>query len=73
MITHGYGAMYSYEARIPVKQRWAIAAYIRALQYSQDADKSDLSPEEIKTLAAGTDQPAQSNPVDRKSLVEVQK
>jgi mono/diheme cytochrome c family protein len=49
VITHGYGAMYSYEARIPVKQRWAIAAYIRALQYSQDATPADL--EESRKLA----------------------
>jgi mono/diheme cytochrome c family protein len=72
VITHGYGAMYSYEARIPVKQRWAIAAYIRALQYSQDADKSDLSSEEIKKLA-GADKDAQPNQVDSKRLAEVQK
>ena len=32
VITNGYGAMYSYAARVPVKDRWAIAAYIRLLQ-----------------------------------------
>lgn len=32
VITHGHGAMYSYAARIPVNDRWAIAAYIRMLQ-----------------------------------------
>lgn len=36
-ITHGYGAMYSYASRIPVEDRWAIVAYIRALQVSRDA------------------------------------
>lgn len=72
VITHGYGAMYSYEARIPVKQRWAIAAYIRALQYSQDADRSDLSADEIKLLAE-SEKPAQPNRDDSKSLAEVQK
>ncbi|MEZ4271154.1 MAG: cytochrome c [Myxococcota bacterium] len=35
VITHGFGAMYSYGARIPVADRWAITAYIRALQSSQ--------------------------------------
>jgi Cytochrome C oxidase, cbb3-type, subunit III len=32
VIANGYGAMYSYSARIPVNDRWAIAAYIRLLQ-----------------------------------------
>ena len=32
MITNGYGAMYSYADRVPPADRWAIAAYIRALQ-----------------------------------------
>ncbi len=32
VITNGYGAMYSYAARVPVNDRWAIAAYIRLLQ-----------------------------------------
>ncbi len=32
VITNGYGAMYSYAARVPVNDRWAISAYIRVLQ-----------------------------------------
>ena len=32
VITNGYGAMYSYAARVPVADRWAISAYIRVLQ-----------------------------------------
>jgi mono/diheme cytochrome c family protein len=38
VITNGYGAMYSYNDRIAVTDRWRIAAYIKALQVSQDAD-----------------------------------
>lgn len=38
VITNGYGAMYSYAARVPPRDRWAIVAYIRALQLSQRAD-----------------------------------
>jgi len=38
VITNGYGAMYSYNDRISVDDRWRIAAYIKALQLSQDAD-----------------------------------
>jgi mono/diheme cytochrome c family protein len=32
VITHGHGVMYSYADRVPSADRWAIAAYIRALQ-----------------------------------------
>ena len=35
VITHGYGAMYSYATRVPVEDRWAIASYIRQLQKVQ--------------------------------------
>ena len=36
-MTNGYGAMPDYSAQIAPEDRWAIAAYIRALQYSQSA------------------------------------
>ncbi|MCA0032169.1 c-type cytochrome [Mesorhizobium sp. B263B2A] len=42
VITNGYGAMYSYAARVPPQDRWAIVAYIRALQYSRDAPIAEL-------------------------------
>ena len=45
VITHGYGAMYSYAARVKPEDRWAIAAYIRALQLSQNAEAADLPPD----------------------------
>jgi len=35
VITHGYGVMYSFAGRVAPEDRWAIAAYIRALQLSQ--------------------------------------
>lgn len=37
VITNGYGAMYSYGDRIPPPDRWAIVAYVRALEYSENA------------------------------------
>jgi hypothetical protein len=37
VITKGYGVMYSYASRVPPRDRWAIVAYIRALQLSQHA------------------------------------
>jgi cbb3-type cytochrome c oxidase subunit III len=42
VITNGYGAMHSYAARVPPEDRWAIIAYIRALQLSQQAKLEDL-------------------------------
>lgn len=42
VITNGYGAMYSYAARVPTADRWAIVAYIRALQYSRHAPAGEL-------------------------------
>ena len=46
VITNGYGVMYSYAARVEPGDRWAIAAYIRALQLSQHASPADLPPRE---------------------------
>ncbi len=42
VMTNGFGAMPDYAAQIPVADRWAIAAYIRALQLSQNAQPGDL-------------------------------
>jgi mono/diheme cytochrome c family protein len=55
VITQGHGAMYGYAARIPPRDRWAIAAYLRALQLSQRAAASDLAASDIEALdkAAG--------------------
>ena len=41
-ITNGYGAMYSYADRVAPPDRWAIIAYVRALQLSQNADPASL-------------------------------
>ena len=45
VITNGFGAMPDYAVEVPVRDRWAIAAYIRALQLSQYAAAADLSPD----------------------------
>lgn len=47
VITNGQGAMYNYAARIRPAERWAIVAYIRALQFSQYAPYDDL-PEDLQ-------------------------
>lgn len=48
VITNGYGAMYSYADRVDARDRWAIVAYIRALQLSQNARLADV-PEPQRT------------------------
>ena len=48
--TNGFGAMYSYASRVPVRDRWAIAAYIRALQLSQSIKLEDLPAEDREHL-----------------------
>lgn len=50
VITNGYGVMYSYASRVEPADRWAIAAYIRALQLSQHVKASELPPNEQKQL-----------------------
>jgi hypothetical protein len=50
VITNGYGRMYSYAARVYPTDRWAIVAYIRALQLSQNATIEDVPPEERQGL-----------------------
>jgi mono/diheme cytochrome c family protein len=53
VISNGFGAMPDYAAQIQPKDRWAIVAYLRALQLSQNANFSALSPEERQKLEGG--------------------
>ncbi len=52
VMTQGYGVMPSYAAQVPVADRWAIAAYIRALQLSQHATLDDVPPDQRAQLEA---------------------
>ncbi|MDQ2901840.1 MAG: cytochrome c [Acidobacteriota bacterium] len=52
VISNGFGAMLNYAAQVEPRDRWAIVAYIRALQYSQNANVSELSPDERAQLPA---------------------
>jgi len=54
VISNGFGAMYSYSERIPPSDRWAIIAYVRALQLSRNARASDLSLEQRQKLDEAT-------------------
>jgi len=67
VITNGFGAMYSYAARIEPADRWRIAAYIRVLQFSQNATIEDVPAEQrgklsqapaAQAVAAQTSSPA---------------
>ncbi len=53
VITNGFGAMPDYAAQIPTADRWAIVAYVRALQYSQNASINDVPPEARGQLNGG--------------------
>jgi mono/diheme cytochrome c family protein len=50
VITNGHGAMYSFANRVQPRDRWAIAAYIRALQRSQHATVADVAPDQRGAL-----------------------
>jgi mono/diheme cytochrome c family protein len=56
VMTNGFGVMPSYASRIPVEDRWAIVAYVKALQMSQNATIEDVPVSERNNL----DKPAQS-------------
>lgn len=51
VMSHGHGVMYSYADRVRPADRWAIAAYMRALQLSQNASQAELSSEDKVKLA----------------------
>jgi mono/diheme cytochrome c family protein len=53
VITEGFGRMWSYANRTMPRDRWAITAYVRALQFSQSAPLSD-APEEARFLLEKT-------------------
>jgi len=50
-VTNGFGAMPDYKAQIAPRDRWAIAAYIRALQLSQHASVTDIPEEDRSKLS----------------------
>ncbi len=52
VITNGYGVMYSYASRVEPADRWAIAAYIRALQLSRNGRLDDVPADERAKLEA---------------------
>ena len=73
VMTHGFGAMPDYAAQISPRDRWRIAAYVRALQLSQHATINDVPPamrSQIRPLAEVQKQ-VQEMPVPGKTLPQM--
>jgi mono/diheme cytochrome c family protein len=72
VMTHGFGAMPDYAAQITPEDRWAIAAYERALQLSQRATVADVPASERPNLdkQTGNASPLPSAPDDWKPAFE---
>ena len=66
VMTHGYGAMPDYSAQLTPEDRWAVAAYIRALQLSEAATPTDVPAgvqvQDLKSIAAGEGHPEYAQP-----------
>jgi mono/diheme cytochrome c family protein len=56
-MTNGFGAMPDYRAQISPRDRWAIAAYVRALQLSQHATAADIPADERQKLGQAAAKP----------------
>jgi mono/diheme cytochrome c family protein len=59
VITNGFGAMQGYAEQVPVRDRWLIAAYVRALQYSQNASVNDVPSDRREQLGEPGTAPVQ--------------
>lgn len=59
--TRGFGRMYSYAARVMPEDRWAIVAYIRALQLSQNVNLEALPPEDRQHIENAMNQAANAH------------
>ncbi len=57
VMTNGFGAMQDYASQVPVADRWAIAAYLRALQLSRRATPADVRDEHRARLDGARDVP----------------
>lgn len=61
VVTKGFGLMASYAAELTVEERWAVVAYLRALQLAQTQPAAALPPDvrqQLESLPAGQDRPA---------------
>jgi mono/diheme cytochrome c family protein len=65
---YGFGIMYGYGSRMTDEELWAVAAYVRVLQLSQNANLKDLGPEDIEKLAQAEQARRQSREADRERV-----
>ena len=61
VMTRGLGAMPDYAQQIAPEDRWAIAAYVKALQMSQRVVAAELSPEDRSRVDSASREPAASS------------
>ncbi len=62
VMTEGYGVMPAYAEEVSLQDRWAIAAYMRALQYSQNARLAEIPANRRQALEAEIREGASTNP-----------
>ncbi len=65
VMTNGYGAMSDYASQVPVEDRWAIAAFVRALQLSQYAPAAEVPADrhpELEASLQAVDAPGEDAP-----------
>jgi hypothetical protein len=65
VMTNGLGAMPDYASQIPVSDRWAISAYVKALQLSRNAPISDVPPDKRAGLARPAAEVPPAAPIER--------
>jgi mono/diheme cytochrome c family protein len=65
VMTNGFGQMPSYSLQVNAEDRWAIAAYIKALQLSRHASAADLTAEEREKVERGDIDPMGDEPAPR--------
>ena len=63
VITNGYGTMYPQASRVKPRDRWAIAAYIRVLQLSQNATQAELDDATLQKLGVTRSVPLGNGPL----------
>jgi len=68
VMSNGFGAMPDYAAQIHPEDRWAIAAYIRALQLSQNATENDVAQEDRDKLKSPSKDQIVIPPTSRNEL-----
>jgi hypothetical protein len=62
VMTNGFGAMPSYVSRIEPDDRWRVAAYVRVLQFSQNAKIEDVPAGQRAQIDQGPETPKPINP-----------